>query len=205
MADRRSSALKQQRAVATREALLHGAARVFARVSFSDARLRDIATESGISQGAIYFHFKTKNEIAEAVLITQQEKMTTSLTQVLEEPGSALDKVQSLMRKLAHLIATDEVVQGGITLAGQPHDVVIENAHGPYFEWIQIGRTLVKQGINDDSIDSRVDIESAAELINSLFVGSQVLAGLSDSWTSLPDRVDRMGPYLVEILRRREH
>lgn len=199
MAERKSAILKQQRAIVTRDAIVEGAAKVFARLAYAEARLRDISEESGISEGALYFHFGTKTEIAAAVLSAQQDRMTAVLTEVMDGPGTALDKLTSLARRLADLIATDVIVQGGIRLAGQPSAEPIEGAREPYFEWIRIGQTLIAAGIDDGSIRADTDVDSAAELVNALFVGSQMLAGLADSWTSLPRRIETLKPYLRRI------
>ncbi len=199
MAERKTAALKQQRAIATRDALLEAAAQVFARLAYAEARLRDISEQSGISEGALYFHYGTKREIAAAVLAAQQERMTTVLTDVLESSSSGLDKLRSLAARLAELIANDVIVQGGIRLAGQPNPELVDQAREPYFEWIRIGRSLILEGIDDGSIRPETNVESAAEIVNALFVGSQMLSGLSDSWASLPRRVDTLDPYLLRL------
>lgn len=200
MTGRRSSSLKQQRSIATREAILYGASRVFARVSFTGSRLKDISEESGISEGSLYFHFGTKDEIAIAVLEAQQEKMAAVLSEVLETPNTTLEKFIELMRRLATLIATDEVVQGGIMLAGQPIKSFSDSVSEPYFEWVRIGTLLISEGLEDGSVDPDIDVASAAEFVNVVFVGAQVLSGLSDSWSSLPSRIDRQISYVAQVL-----
>lgn len=188
---------RQQRAIATRDALLLAAAAVFSRQSYADARLKDISAESGISDGSLYFHFGNKNEIATAVLAAQQERMTAILTRVIAGPGDGLGKLVRVADGLAALIATDVIVQAGIKLASQPTPELEAAAHDPYAEWVRIARTLIDQGIEDGSIIATVDVEAAAEFVNSVFVGAQVLSEFSDSWTSLPDRVKRLEPFLL--------
>lgn len=191
---------KQQRAIETRDALLKGAATVFSRVSYAEARLRDISEESGISEGALYFHYGTKNEIACAVLSAQQERMTAVLTEVLADTENALRKLSRLAHGLGQLIADDVVVQAGIRLAGQPNAEVAATAHEPYFEWVRIACALIKEGIADGSIRKDVDVDGAAEFINSLFVGSQMLSGFADSWKSLPRRLKALESFWIEVL-----
>lgn len=184
----RRGAPKQQRSVETREALLLGAARVFARMSYDRARLRDIAAESGISEGALYFHFGNKDQVASAILAAQQERMTVVLTDTMAGDGPAVEKLFRVMRGLGQLIASDEVVQAGVMLAGATSTEAAE-AHEPFFEWIRIARTLIRLGVDDGSITDTTDPETAAELVNYTFVGAQVVSGLADSWASLPRRL----------------
>lgn len=202
--ERRAAALKQQRSIETRGALLEGAARVFARLSYSATRTRHIAAESGISEGALYFHFGPKVDIAKAVLAAQQERMTAVLAEVDELDATALDKLVALATQLADLIATDDVVQGGIRLADQTDQELAADAREPYSEWVRIARSLIVRGIADGSVRPDVDVDVAAEYFNSVFVGAQVLAGLSDAWASLPRRIERLAPLLVETLGARD-
>lgn len=198
--ERKAAALKQQRSIETRGALLTGAARTFARLSYAEARQRDIAVESGMSEGSLYFHFGTKAEIADAVLAAQQERMTAVLTGLSTDDATALEKLTTLMRQLAALIAEDEVVQGGIRLSGQPSNDYSASAREPYFEWERTGATLINEGVADGSIRPDVDVVREAEHINAVFVGAQVLAGLEDNWKSLPRRIERLIPLVVKEL-----
>ncbi len=54
--------------VPTRDALIAGAATVFARRGFQDASLREIAAEAGMTTGAVYSNFDGKGDLFLAVL-----------------------------------------------------------------------------------------------------------------------------------------
>lgn len=200
MSAQRMPQLKQQRSIDTREAILSGAARVFSRVTYAEARYRDVAAESGASEGALYFHFRSKADLAKAILSAQQERMTAVLLDTEAEDGSGLEILLRVMANLGSLIADDEIVQAGIQLAGQPSSEVTAEASEPYLEWVRIARSLVARGVADQSIRVDVDVDLYAELFNTVFVGSQVLSGLEDHWTSLPQRIQRLTPALEAIL-----
>ncbi|KAA0959848.1 TetR/AcrR family transcriptional regulator [Microbacterium sp. ANT_H45B] len=200
MATQRMPRLKQQRSIDTREAILSGAARVFARVTYAESRYRDVALESGASEGALYFHFRSKADLARAVLAEQQERMTAVLVETEAEPGTGLDILLRLMVNLGNLIARDEIVQAGIRLAGQPSTEVTAEVSEPYVEWVRIARALIARGVEDQSIRSDADVAVYAEFFNTVFVGSQVLSGLEDHWASLPSRIKRLTPALEAVL-----
>lgn len=197
---RRSATLTQQRSVETRESLLRGAARVFGRSSFADARLRDMAAEVDISEGALYFHFGNKLDVAKAVLDAQQARMLIVLEDVQALPLNSFDKLFLLAERLAELVASDEIVQGGIKLSAELPSAAAPDAGDSYFEWVEIARALILAGVDDGSIKADADVERAAQLVNIVFVGAQVLAGLADSWKSLPARVEEVLPYVREAL-----
>ncbi|RGE19219.1 TetR family transcriptional regulator, partial [Leucobacter sp. wl10] len=58
---------RQQRGVDTQIALLEAAGRVFSRMEYDKAKLKDISDDAGISLGSLYFHFGNKDDVAAAV------------------------------------------------------------------------------------------------------------------------------------------
>jgi len=197
---RRTARAVQQRSVATRAALLEGAGRTFSRLPYSEARLKDIADESSISQGSLYFHFGNKSDVAEAILQLQQERMTSVLSNVAAGSGTGLAKLLALVEGLADLIASDQIVQAGIRLSTQIGTGLSEQAREPYLEWIRIAESLIVHGVEDGSLEPTTDITGAAEYVNYLFVGAQVLSEIDSNWSSFPDRAKKMRPYIVASL-----
>lgn len=55
-------------ALETRERLLDAAGRVFGEKGVSHASLHDIANSAGVTRGAIYWHFKNKADLVDALL-----------------------------------------------------------------------------------------------------------------------------------------
>jgi AcrR family transcriptional regulator len=53
----------QERAAVTRDLLLRAAEQVFARVGYEKAQVEEIAEAAGFSKGALYAHFKSKEEL----------------------------------------------------------------------------------------------------------------------------------------------
>src|SRR6266498_4963535 len=67
--------------VPTRDALIAGAATVFARSGFQAASLREIAAEAGMTTGAVYSNFDGKADLFLAVL---EEKIDPRLDVMYE-------------------------------------------------------------------------------------------------------------------------
>ena len=70
----------------TRQKLLDAAAAVFARKGFNGASLDDVADEAGLTKGAVYSNFASKDELIEALLDER-------LTQRLEDIGRLIDQL----------------------------------------------------------------------------------------------------------------
>jgi AcrR family transcriptional regulator len=192
---------RQQRGIATQTALLEAAGRVFSRMEYDKAKLKDISDDAGISLGSLYFHFGNKDDVAAAVLDAQQERMTEVLSAVVETEGTSLERLLDLLDGVAELISSDALVQAGIRLVGSLPDELKDRGYGFYDEWQRVAETFIREGLEDGSITTtELSPGELAELVNEAFVGAQVLAGMRDGWRSLPERVGRVRPMLLSIL-----
>ena len=54
---------RDQRKARTRERLLDAATRVFAAKGYRGAAVDDVAEEAGLTKGAVYAHFRTKEAL----------------------------------------------------------------------------------------------------------------------------------------------
>lgn len=69
-----------------RDRLIQVAADLFQRHGYENVSLSDVANESGVLQGNIYYYFKTKRLLAIAVLEIFRAKLTTSFTSLEAKP-----------------------------------------------------------------------------------------------------------------------
>ena len=98
----------KEEALATRHSLLDAAERVFAERGVSRTTLSDIAGAAGVTRGAIYWHFKNKADLFNAMM----ERVTLPMEQGLEQVGNdpARDPVEELtasMLDVMHRIVHD--------------------------------------------------------------------------------------------------
>lgn len=99
-------------ALQTRHKLLDAAEAVFLRQGVSRTSLADIATEAGATRGAIYWHFKDKTDLFDAMM----ERVTLPLEEVLQAASSSaaqsngedsLQRMCQLMRAALHKTVHD--------------------------------------------------------------------------------------------------
>ena len=83
----------QERAAVTRSLLLGAAEQVFARVGYEKAQVEEIAEAAGFSKGALYAHFKSKEEL---FLALYETKTASSLAKLLR----SLDGAPTRERKI---------------------------------------------------------------------------------------------------------
>ncbi|WP_309053836.1 TetR family transcriptional regulator, partial [Streptomyces sp.] len=102
---------QQARAIRTRRLLLESAASVFAERGYERTTIGEILTRAGVTKGALYFHFASKEELALGVLEAQ----------MLDVPLIPQDvKIQELVDQaylLTHRLQRDALVRASVALA----------------------------------------------------------------------------------------
>jgi AcrR family transcriptional regulator len=170
---------RQERAEQTRNAILEAAASRFDAVGFLGASLSDILTEAGVTKGALYFHFKSKEDLADA-LIDEQFTVWDPLAEI-ENPG--LQTVIDLTQGMAASLQSDVRVRASIRLVIEQGSFIAPAANA-YKRWIDTihGRLLAAKAAGD--LRKEINPHDLAQFVQASFTGiqlsSQVLTGRTD-------------------------
>ncbi len=92
----KTRAIRQVRAQRTRGQLLDAARRVFTERGFDGATIDDIAEAAGVSKGAFYFHFATKEDAFVALIHEWAASVSKRLQQSVAGTGELAQIVESL-------------------------------------------------------------------------------------------------------------
>jgi AcrR family transcriptional regulator len=87
-----------------KEQIIQAATTAFARSGFSKTRMDDIAKESGLSKGALYLYFKSKDEIFGGILDTFFQRELKLIAQLADDQSMA---PREKMKKLTEIIVED--------------------------------------------------------------------------------------------------
>ena len=77
-------------AEATRESLLTAAEQLFAEQGIGSTRLSDVASAAGVTRGAIYWHFKNKDELINAIIDRLTLPLDTAMRSQVEDAANGL-------------------------------------------------------------------------------------------------------------------
>lgn len=128
----------KQEALETRQNILSAALDAFYRNGVAQASLEDIAEDAGVTRGAVYWHFKNKADIFDAL---HQQIHTPLLTKALEtqqrEDQNALQQLAELCVDTLQDLQTDEAKTKFFTISMLKGDysgelaaiLDIQNAH----------------------------------------------------------------------------
>jgi AcrR family transcriptional regulator len=169
-----------------RAQILDAASRVFARLGVYPARMDDIVRESGLSKGALYWYYKSKDEIVTAILGSLFEREFDSWRAALDTEGSSSERLIALVR---HQVAELQRIPLYLPLAFEFYSRAFRSkpvraALRSYLrQSFDILIPLIRQGVDRGEFRP-VDPEEAAIAVGSLLEGTLLL------WVYDPDTVD---------------
>ncbi|MFC8082908.1 ScbR family autoregulator-binding transcription factor [Streptomyces sp. NPDC057340] len=186
--------LKQERAVRTRAIILKAAAEVFDELGFSGANIREITQRAGITQGAMYFHFGSKEELARAVMKAQPMTVLPHLA------TQGLQRLIDLTFVWAHRLREDVILRAGVRLTGEQNSFGMHDPT-PYQDWAAVMSECLREARAAGELSDNVDIEVLADFVVSACTGMQMYSQISCERADLMDRVVAMWQHLLPALR----
>lgn len=172
---------QEQRSQQTRSKILEAAQIGFARLGYDATSVAQICRLAGVSKGAFYYHFPTK----QALFIELMENWLTNLDAQLDAIRSRADTVPQALMEMADTVG--HVFRAGkgqlpvflefwSKAAREPE--IWQALSTPYSRYQAFLCQLIEAGIAEGSL-RRVDAEGVAQLLVSTSVGL-VLQGLVD-------------------------
>lgn len=168
--------------------IFRSAERVFAEKGYEQAKITEIAQLSQISEGAIYQHFKSKQDLLLSIAKKRFEEHTRSLQEIFEIK-STLRKLRRLIRFhfLIYLTQSDflRVFLLHIQLNSQFYD---SEAFPIFEEYIQLITNVLEEGKKDGSIRASAN----PRVFRNMFLGS--FAHVALRWMAVENRkpIDKM-------------
>jgi AcrR family transcriptional regulator len=167
--------------------IIEAATTAFAKTGYSKTRMDDIAKESGLSKGALYLYFQSKDDIFRGILDTfflREFKLIAELTDDASIPPRAK------LRQLTEVILADlEKMKFAMPIffefwAMSFRRKAVRGIFQAYMEnYIALTEPLIEQGIASGDFREG-DAYDIAMAYGSLIEGSMVL------WSYDPDNVD---------------
>ncbi len=164
----------QERAVLTRQAVILGAAKSFEKFGYS-ASLGTILQHGGVSKGAIYFHFASKEELAHAVIAAQHGMAMEGTRRVAAHSDIAVETLVLVSQEMARQLVTEPIARGGMRLTMEIGSIQgpIEQ---PYLDWIEAIKQVATQAAEAGDIVPGTDIDALARFVVGSFTGVQILS-----------------------------
>lgn len=178
--------MTQQRAIKTRAALLAAAAHEFADRGYAGASVNSILANSTSTKGALYFHFPSKEALAEAVL----EDVRSAYTPIVERWRSAhiqpFDALAGIVDDIA-AVATDVSGRAEMKLALDPP---LPDLQRPSHVWEAAIRNHAVNAEQAGFLRSGFTAERFTNFLLATLAGHRILADITPAFSDPPDLRD---------------
>ena len=163
----------QQRSEETRAQIMQAAQKLFAQNGYDATGVAEICTAAGVSKGAFYHHFPTKQVLFLELLKTWLSGLDAQMNAVVEGPHNvpqALIDMAGMMQNVFQVANEQLPMFLEFWTQSSRDPVVWQTTIAPYRRYQTFFTELVQSGVDEGSLKA-VDPEAAARLILAMAVG----------------------------------
>ncbi|MFB6615738.1 ScbR family autoregulator-binding transcription factor [Streptomyces sp. NPDC085524] len=184
--------IRQHRAEITRQAILDGAAIAFDAAGFGGTSLSEVVRHAGVTKGALYFHFPSKEALART-LIDEQFQISSGVP-ALGEPG--LQTVIDLTHQVAFGLRSNVRVRAAIRLVIE-FGSFTDPDPSPYNTWIETCRACLTPAQERGDVLPSLDVHDVAAFLVGSFTGIQVTSHVRTHREDLHHRITDLWDFLL--------
>lgn len=184
--------VRQERAEITRQAILDGAATAFDHAGFGGTSLSDVVRHAGVTKGALYFHFPSKEALART--LTDEQFQVSADVPAIEAPG--LQTVIDLTHQMAHGLRTNVRVRAAIRLVIEFGSFTHPDP-APYNTWIDTVHGCLAPAQERGDVLPSLDVHALSTFLVGSFTGIQVTSHVRTGREDLHTRIADLWNFLL--------
>jgi AcrR family transcriptional regulator len=157
--------------------ILNAAEDIFTQKGFDDARMEDIAEETGVSKGTLYLYFKSKNDLIFAILDRMFEREFKQFADLEKQPSSATETIwmitDMICKDIVGMIRLIPIVYQFLALAFR--NKLVQAALKRYINYyLDILTPIVQRGIDSGEFKA-VDAREVSIAMGAVIEGTLLL------------------------------
>ena len=178
---------RQERAQRSRASILDAAADEFDQHGYAGARLERIVERTGLTKGAVYFHFRSKLDLAKALVAEKYGNWPAIVADIDASGLRGVAAAAELTRRVGAVFASDVRVRAAMALSqtvlppGPDAD--------PYEHWVAVVGGYLEQ---EDALPQGLAAHEVARVAVQGFFGAYMIAAERGRLDQLPADIDRL-------------
>lgn len=176
---------QQERGIRSRRVILEAAADVFGERGYDAASTNEILARAGLTRGALYHHFPSKEAIAAALVEAQGEAL------VIPDQPVKLQAIIDLTLNFAYRLRHDAILRASVRLAVEQSSFSA-SAQAPYNQAVSAVEKLLRQADLQGELLPGTDTPTVAATIVGAFTGLQVMSQAYTGRQDLPERISAL-------------
>ena len=181
----------------TRERIERAALRLFVRGGVAETSIRDIAVEAGVSQGAMYNHYRSKDELAWHLFADNFSEIGSELRRIGRDDAPLRDRFKAMIGHVFRLFDRDWETVSYVFLARHMHlKQVTRHLGNPYVAF----RTVIAHEMRLGNVPHK-DVDVAASMVTGAIIQVIDTRILGNIKGPLTDHTDQVTDACVAILQ----
>lgn len=194
-----------------RAAILQAAHKLFDKHGFQKTRMDDVAAAAGLTKGGLYFHFKDKRSLYEAVMFDCKDRMNQIINDIELLDMAPDEMLSTYMLAMAQEMAGDfedlapDSYPGAVEMFMEGHR--LESTRGAVREFYNRTREfmagIIQRGVQEGAFSETVDPQTAAIAAVAMWVGLYVQCASDPAAFDLKDVSKKLITNFLNGLRRK--
>lgn len=185
----------------TREKILYQSGNLFNTKGYKATSLSDITDATGLTKGAIYRHFKNKDELEMATLTYLSGVMFSEMRTLIKEKTSAQDKLRATFKYFENYVINPKIT-GGCPLmnAAIESDDSLPLLRQRSIEILNLLQNSIENIIEKGKKYGQIKPETDSILYSSLIIASLEGAIMMSKLRGNQEDIKRINTYLEKVL-----
>lgn len=190
--------------IASRKAIVMSAVRVMHRSGYGAAGVTEILSGTGLTRGALYYHFPSKEALGYAVLDAIEADLKSAWLSPLEDRNDPIAALQAVLCSVRARL-TDEDVSLGCPLNNLAQELSFVDRGfrvriaGIYRLWIDGIADVIRKGQESRKLSRSVDPRAVAAYIVAEWTGARGLAKVTEEPRVLVSCADQLMRYMESL------
>nr|WTA00025.1 TetR/AcrR family transcriptional regulator [Streptomyces sp. NBC_00857] len=180
----------QKRAIRTRATILEAAGAVFDEYGYASTTLAMVLRRAQVTKGALYFHFPSKEALAQAVLDEQVQLGT------VPPQACKLQEIVDTTFAFGHRLLESALLRGSVGLTVDQGAPGVDHS-GPFRQWPELTASLLEQARDQGELLPGVRPRDTAELLVGSFTGIQLMSRGLTQRADLGRRISLMWEHIL--------
>jgi len=178
--------------MARREEILKAAQNAFLKYGIEKITLDDIAQECGIKKTALYYYFKSKEEILAEMILLKVNEFEDKLTEAVDKAGNVREKLRTYMKMKISLMKENLPFMKLFQKEGLPlkaHEFMHELKKRLMETDFCLVKNIIQQGITNHKVSFKLN-DSLVLMILGVTYGTFVGRFLEDTNWDIDEMID---------------
>jgi AcrR family transcriptional regulator len=191
--------VRQARSEVTRRKIIDAAVELFNDVGYSNAGLGEIVERAGMTKGALYHHFSSKEALAVAIIDEGSEILLRTFQSICRSSAPALESMIHGVLVVVELANTDKLVRMGAVLL-RIFAKFSETSTLNYGVWLGEMGTQARRAQAEGDLRADIDAQKAGDFIVSAMLGAELISNAVSGGEDVLERVTGMWEFILPAI-----